>query len=223
MSHEFRTPLNAVLGYTSMLLQGVSGPVDPPVKRQLNRIEANGRHLLTIINEILDISRIEAGRMPLQLSTITLADLIAEVRAELEPIIMRSKLSLTTSLDKDVRPIRSDRQKLKQIILNLLGNALKFTHRGGVAISARRMPAERAVAISVSDTGIGIAPADQETIFEDFPATRQLADPPVWCGTGLGLSICRRLAQMLNGRLTVQSQLEKGSTFTLTLPVQGRK
>jgi signal transduction histidine kinase/PAS domain-containing protein len=222
MSHEFRTPLNAMLGYTSMLLQGVSGPVEPPVKRQLNRIEANGRHLLTIINEILDISRIEAGRMPLQLSTITLADLIAEVRAELEPIIMRSKLSLTTSLDKDVRPIRSDRQKLKQIILNLLGNALKFTHQGGVAISARRMPAERAVAISVSDTGIGIAPADQETIFEDF---RQLDNSPTrpYGGTGLGLSICRRLAQMLNGRLTVQSQLGKGSTFTLTLPVQGRK
>jgi signal transduction histidine kinase len=222
MSHEFRTPLNAILGYTSMLLQGVSGPVEQPVKRQLNRIEANGRHLLTIINEILDISRIEAGRMPLQLSTITLADLIAEVRAELEPIIMRSKLSLTTSLDKDVRPIRSDRQKLKQIILNLLGNALKFTHQGGVAISARRMPAERAVAISVSDTGIGIAPADQETIFEDF---RQLDNSPTrpYGGTGLGLSICRRLAQMLNGRLTVQSQLGKGSTFTLTLPVQGRK
>ena len=135
---------------------------------------------------------------------------------------MRSKLSLTTSLDKDVRPIRSDRQKLKQIILNLLGNALKFTHQGGVAISARRMPAERAVAISVSDTGIGIAPADQETIFEDF---RQLDNSPTrpYGGTGLGLSICRRLAQMLNGRLTVQSQLGKGSTFTLTLPVQGRK
>jgi signal transduction histidine kinase/PAS domain-containing protein len=222
MSHEFRTPLNAMLGYTSMLLQGVAGPVEQPVKRQLSRIESNGRHLLTIINEILDISRIEAGRMPVQLSTLNLGDLITEVRAELEPIIMRSKLSLTTSLDKDLRPIRSDRQKLKQILLNLLGNALKFTHQGDVAISARRLPAERAVAISVSDTGIGIAPADQETIFEDF---RQLDNSPTraYGGTGLGLSICRRLAQMLNGRLTVYSQPGKGSSFTLTLPVQGRK
>src|SRR5438128_10261512 len=98
MSHEFRTPLNAMLGYTSMLLQGVAGPVEQPVKRQLGRIESNGRHLLTIINEILDISRIEAGRMPLQLSTFKVADLLSEVKAELEPIILRSKLALTLDL-----------------------------------------------------------------------------------------------------------------------------
>jgi signal transduction histidine kinase len=222
MSHEFRTPLNAMLGYTSMLLQGVAGPIEAPVKRQLNRIQSNGGHLLAIINEILDISRIEAGRMPVQLSTFNLGDLIAEVRAEVEPIIIRSKLSMTSSLDKDLRPIRTDRRKLKQIILNLLGNALKFTHQGGVAISARRMPGERAVAISVTDTGIGIAPGDQEKIFEDF---RQLDNSPTraYGGTGLGLSICRRLAQMLNGRLTVESQPGEGSNFTLTLPLQGRK
>src|SRR6185295_15274517 len=222
MSHEFRTPLNAMLGYTSMLLQGVAGPVEAPVKRQLNRIESNGRHLLSIINEILDISRIEAGRMPLQLSTFNIGDLVAEVRAELEPIILRSKLTITTLLDKDLRPIRSDRQKLKQILLNLLSNALKFTHQGGVTISAQRVPGERAVAISVIDTGIGIAPADQDKIFEDF---RQLDNSPTraYGGTGLGLSICRRLAQMLNGQLAVESKVRKGSTFTLTLPLQGRR
>jgi signal transduction histidine kinase/PAS domain-containing protein len=222
MSHEFRTPLNAMLGYTSMLLQGVAGPVEPPVKRQLSRIESNGRHLLTIINEILDISRIEAGRMPLQLSTFNIGDLVAEVRAELEPIILRSKLTITTALGKELRPIRSDRQKLKQILLNLLSNALKFTHQGGVTISAQRVPSERAVAISVTDTGIGIAPVDQDRIFEDF---RQLDNSPTraYGGTGLGLSICRRLAQMLDGRLTVRSELRKGSSFTLTLPIQGRK
>jgi signal transduction histidine kinase len=222
MSHEFRTPLNAMLGYTSMLLQGVAGPVEPAVKRQLNRIESNGRHLLTIINEILDISRIEAGRMPLQLATFNIGDLVAEVRAELEPIILRSKLTITTVLEKDLRPIRSDRQKLKQILLNLLSNALKFTHQGGVTISAQRVPGERAVALSVTDTGIGIAPVDQDKIFEDF---RQLDNSPTraYGGTGLGLSICRRLAQMLEGRLTVRSQLRKGSSFTLTLPIQGRK
>ena len=222
MSHEFRTPLNAMLGYTSMLLQGVAGAVEPPVKRQLSRIESNGRHLLTIINEILDISRIEAGRMPLQLSTFAIGDLVAEVRAELEPIILRSKLTITASLEKNLQPIRSDRQKLKQILLNLLSNALKFTHQGGVTISAQRVQGERAVAISVTDTGIGIAPADQDKIFEDF---RQLDNSPTraYGGTGLGLSICRRLAQMVDGRLTVRSQLRKGSSFTLTLPIQGRK
>ena len=222
MSHEFRTPLNAMLGYTSMLQQGVAGILEPAAKRQLNRIESNGRHLLTIINEILDISRIEAGRMPLQLSTFNIAELVAEVRAELEPIILRSKVSLTITLDKSLRPIQTDRQKLKQILLNLLSNALKFTHQGSIAISACRVQIERAMAISVSDTDIGIAQADQERIFEDF---RQLDNSPTraYGGTGLGLSICRRLAQMLNGRLTVESQLRKGSTFTLTLPTQGRR
>jgi signal transduction histidine kinase len=222
MSHEFRTPLNAMLGYTSMLLQGVTGPLDAPVRRQLNRIESNGRHLLTIINEILDISRIEAGRMPLQLSTFNITDLIAEVRSELEPIILRSKLTVTTTLEKNLRPLRSDRQKLKQILLNWVSNSLKFTHQGSITISARREPQERAVSISVSDTGIGIAPSDQEKIFEDF---RQLDNSPTraYGGTGLGLSICRRLAQMLNGRLTVESVMRKGSTFTLTLPTQGRR
>ena len=222
MSHEFRTPLNAMLGYTSMLLQGVAGPIEAPVKRQLGRVESNGRHLLTIINEILDISRIEAGRMPLQLSRFKIPDLVAEVKAELEPIILRSKLTLVLELQKDLPPISSDRQKVKQILLNLLSNALKFTHQGSVTINARANPRERTVTLSVTDTGIGIAPPDQDKIFEDF---RQLDNSPTraYGGTGLGLSICRRLAQMLDGRISVQSHVGKGSTFTLTLPIKGRK
>src|SRR5436853_1437767 len=222
MSHEFRTPLNAMLGYTSMLLQGVAGQLDAPVKRQLSRIESNGRHLLTIINEILDISRIEAGRMPLQLSTFRIPELVSEVKAELEPIIMRSKLAITLDLPKDLRPITSDRQKVKQILLNLLSNALKFTHHGGVTIAVRRHAKERTMILSVTDTGIGIAPADQDRVFEDF---RQLDNSPTraYGGTGLGLSICRRLAQMLDGRISVHSEIGKGSTFTLTLPVKGRR
>jgi len=222
MSHEFRTPLNAMLGYTSMLLQGVAGPVASPAKRQLGRIESNGRHLLTIINEILDISRIEAGRMPLQISRFRVPDLVAEVKSELEPIILRSKLTVTLDVSRDLKAIATDRQKVKQIVLNLLSNALKFTHQGSVTISARAIEKGRTLSLSVSDTGIGIAAADLDRIFEDF---RQLDNSPTraYGGTGLGLSICRRLAQMLDGRLTVQSQLGKGSTFTLTLPLQGRR
>jgi PAS domain S-box-containing protein len=222
MSHEFRTPLNAMLGYTSMLLQGVAGHLEPPVKRQLSRIESNGRHLLTIINEILDISRIEAGRMPLQLATFRIPELVAEVKAELEPIIFRSNLTVTLDLAKDLKAITSDRQKVKQILLNLLTNALKFTHHGGVTITGRQHPKERTTTLSVTDSGIGIAPADQERVFEDF---RQLDNTPTrpYGGTGLGLSICRRLAQMLDGQITVHSQVGEGSTFTLTLPVKGRK
>jgi signal transduction histidine kinase len=221
MSHEFRTPLNAMLGYTSMLLQGVAGPIDGPARRQLSRIESNGRHLLTIINEILDISRIEAGRMPLQISKFNVPELVNEVRAELEPIILRSKLKVAIDLPRDVRPIMTDRQKVKQILLNLLSNALKFTHQGTVTISARRRVHDRSVELTVADTGIGIAPADQERIFEDF---RQLDNSPTraYGGTGLGLSICRRLAQMLDGSIVLESQVGVGSRFTLTLP-QGRR
>src|SRR5438067_10223028 len=153
MSHEFRTPLNAMLGYTSMLLQGVAGPLEPSAKRQLNRIESNGRHLLTIINEILDISRIEAGRMPLQLSRVDLSALVSEVRAELEPIILRSKLAVTVDVPKDLPAMKSDRQKVKQILLNLLSNALKFTHQGSITISATRNAKNKTMALSVSDTG----------------------------------------------------------------------
>jgi PAS domain S-box-containing protein len=222
MSHEFRTPLNAMLGYTSMLLQGVAGPIDPAVRRQLARIESNGRHLLTIINEILDISRIEAGRMPLQFAQVKVPELVAEVRAELEPIILRTRLTVTTQLDRDLPALSTDRQKVKQILLNLLSNALKFTHHGSVTIAARRNPRDRTISLLVSDTGIGIAPADQDRIFEDF---RQLDNSPTraYGGTGLGLSICRRLAQMLDGRISVQSYVGKGSTFTLTLPIKGRR
>jgi signal transduction histidine kinase len=222
MSHEFRTPLNAMLGYTSMLLQGVAGPLEPAARRQLGRIESNGRHLLTIINEILDISRIEAGRMPLQVSTFRIPDLVAEVKSELEPIIMRSRLAVTLDLPKELRPLSSDRQKVKQILLNLLSNALKFTHEGSITIGVQRNLVDRTVTLSVADTGIGIAGADQQKIFEDF---RQLDNSPTraYGGTGLGLSICRRLAQMLGGRIAVHSQVGKGSTFTLTLPAQGRR
>jgi two-component system, cell cycle sensor histidine kinase PleC len=221
MSHEFRTPLNAMLGYTSMLLQGVAGDLTSPVKRQLGRIESNGRHLLAIINEILDISRIEAGRMPLQVSTFKIPELVAEVRAELEPIIMRTRLSITVSLSRDLTPISSDRQKVKQILVNLLSNSLKFTHHGGITIRARRNKRDRVMTLSVSDTGIGIADVDQAKIFEDF---RQLDNSSTrsYGGTGLGLSICRRLAQMLDGRISVQSRVGHGSTFILTLPTKGR-
>jgi signal transduction histidine kinase len=216
MSHEFRTPLNAILGYTSMLQQGVAGAIEPPVKRHLQRVASNGQHLLSIINEILDISRIEAGRMPLQISRFKVPDLVGEVIAELDPIIRRSKLQVTTDLPRDLKPIYNDRQKVKQILLNLLSNAIKFTAQGSVSISARAMHAPKSIAISVADTGIGIAPEDHGRIFEDF---KQLDNSPTraYGGTGLGLSICRRLADIIGGEISVRSQLGKGSTFTLTL------
>jgi PAS domain S-box-containing protein len=217
MSHEFRTPLNAILGYTHMLLQGVAGDLLPPVKRQLTRIDSNGRHLLTIINEILDITRIEAGKMPMQITEFNLNELIPEVMAELDPVIARSKLAVTQRLAVEPPIVQSDRQKVKQIIVNLLSNALKFTHDGGIDIAVEFDSDARLATISVSDSGIGVAPENHEKIFEDF---RQVDDSPSrqYGGTGLGLAICRRLANALGGRISLESTLGEGSTFTLTVP-----
>jgi signal transduction histidine kinase len=219
MSHEFRTPLNAILGYTHMLLQGVAGDLLPAVKRQLQRIDSNGRHLMTIINEILDITRIEAGKMPMQLSEFNLNELVPEVMTELDPVISRSKLTVAPRLRPDLPTIYSDRQKVKQIIVNLLSNALKFTHEGGIRITVAYRPAERTASVAVADTGIGISPENHEKIFEDF---RQVDDSPSrqYGGTGLGLAICRRLATALGGRITLESTMGVGSTFTLTIPVE---
>ncbi|AGC43006.1 sensory box histidine kinase [Myxococcus stipitatus DSM 14675] len=222
MSHEFRTPLNAILGYTNMLLQGVSGELTPIQRRNLTRIDSNGRHLLEVINEILDITRIEAGRMPLHLSDFGIPELLQEVMAEMDPIIVRSKLAVSTHLGAKLPQVHSDRQKMKQVVLNLLSNALKFTHEGSVRVSAECATPSSLLTISVTDTGIGIDPAYQEKIFEDF---QQVDSSPTraYGGTGLGLSICRRLADMLGGRVTLQSIPGQGSTFTLHFPRRPRR
>ena len=216
MSHEFRTPLNAILGYTSLLLDGVSGTLTAGQRKSLERISSNGRHLVGIISEILDLTRIEAGRMPLQLTRFTLPELIAEVIAEMDPIIARSKLTVGSHVSPKVGPIRSDRQKIKRIVLNLLSNALKFTPEGSVTIRVDRGDGQKTVAIAVADTGIGINPADREKIFEDFRQVDSTVARP-YGGTGLGLSICRRLARMLGGRIDLDSELGRGSVFTLVV------
>jgi signal transduction histidine kinase len=222
MSHEFRTPLNAILGYTHMLLNGVTGTVSEGQRKSLTRIDSNSRHLLALINDILDITRIEAGRMPLNLSTFRLPDLIDEVMSELEPIVKRSNLSVSTRIRSRLPAIKSDRQKVKQIVLNLLSNALKFTPRGSVTITAAYSRRERLASIAVRDTGVGIPIEAQSRIFEDF---RQLDSSPArgYGGTGLGLSICRRLAQMLGGTIELHSLVDQGSTFTLKLPARARR
>jgi PAS domain S-box-containing protein len=222
MSHEFRTPLNAILGYTHMLLNNVTGPVTEPQRKSLTRIDSNSRHLLALINDILDITRIEAGRMPLNATSFGIGELFEEVQAELEPIIKRSNLSVTTRMRGTVPSIRSDRQKVKQIVLNLLSNALKFTPAGSVKMTASFDKRARQVAISVKDTGVGIPFADQAKVFEDF---RQLDSSPArgYGGTGLGLSICRRLANILGGSIGLESEPGKGSTFTLWLPAKARR
>ncbi|HYT68361.1 MAG TPA: PAS domain-containing sensor histidine kinase [Vicinamibacterales bacterium] len=220
MSHEFRTPLNAILGYTHMLLNNVTGQVTDPQRKSLTRIDSNSRHLLALISDILDITRIEAGRMPLNATSFGIGELFDEVQAELEPIIKRSNLAVSTKVRGPVPTLRSDRQKVKQIVLNLLSNALKFTPAGSVTMTASYDATARQVVIAVKDTGVGIPQDDQNKVFEDF---RQLDSSPArgYGGTGLGLSICRRLANILGGTIELESLPGKGSIFTLRLPAKG--
>jgi len=222
MSHEFRTPLNAILGYTHMLLNNVTGQVTDPQRKSLSRIDSNARHLLALINDILDITRIEAGRMPLNATTFGIGELFDEVQSELEPIIKRSNLQVMARVKGTVPSVRSDRQKVKQIVLNLLSNALKFTPAGSVTMTACYDGRLRQVAIAVKDTGVGIPEEDQVKVCEDF---RQLDSSPArgYGGTGLGLSICRRLAQILGGTIELDSKAGSGSTFTLRLPAKARR
>jgi signal transduction histidine kinase len=217
MSHEFRTPLNAILGYTSLLLKEISGPLNPQQEKNLGRVDSNARHLLALINDILDISRIEAGRMPVTLSTVEVPSLINEVLAELDPLITASKLAVRHQSERDVPPLETDRAKVKQILLNLVSNAVKFTPSGSITVSAGFDRRRRQMRIAVTDTGIGIAPQEQERIFEDFrQADSSMARK--YGGAGLGLSISRRLAVMLQGTLELSSSAGQGSTFTLVLP-----
>jgi signal transduction histidine kinase len=221
VSHELRTPLNAILGYCNMLVQGVNGKMSQAQRRSLVRIDSNGRHLLEVINEILDITRIEAGRMPLHVSKVRVQELVDEVLAELEPIITRSRLPVLAELPPSLPVLDTDRQKVKQIVLNLLSNALKFTPQGSIRLTTRYNARLKELQISVQDTGIGIAPENQERVFEDFQQVDSSPTRP-YGGTGLGLSICRRLADMLHGRITLESTLGVGSTFTLHLPRRAR-
>jgi signal transduction histidine kinase len=217
VSHEFRTPLNAILGYTSMLLQGVLGPVSEPQKKGLSRVDSSARHLLSLISDILDITRIEAGKMPIHTAEFALPELITEVIHEVEPMLRHAPLALATEVASPLPPVQSDRAKVKQIVLNFLTNALKFTPEGTVTVSASCDHERDQILVAVADTGIGIAEADQARIFEDF---NQADNSPsrAYGGAGLGLAICRRLAAMLAGHILLQSAPGQGSRFTLILP-----
>jgi PAS domain S-box-containing protein len=221
VSHELRTPLNAIIGYTHLMLEGVSGEVTNGQRDKLNRVDSNARHLLAIINDLLDITRIESGKMPIQVERVALQELIDEVMAEVEPLIAGTSLAVTRALAPRVPEIRTDRQKVKQIVLNLLSNALKFTPQGSISISIDYDSGQEEIAVAVVDTGIGISEDNQRTIFEAFGQTDG-SYAKRHGGTGLGLSICRRLATILGGRITLDSRLGTGSTFTLFLPRRAR-
>jgi two-component system cell cycle sensor histidine kinase PleC len=220
MSHEFRTPLNAILGYTSMLLSGVSGALLQPQRQKLQRVEANGKILLAIVDDLLDLGRLDAGKMPLHPEELDLLALVGELLSEAGPALEAAKLESQADLPPGPLLLSADRQRLKQILANLLNNAIKFTPRGSVKISVKAD--HREARIAIADTGIGIARKDQEKIFEEFVQ----ADESVtreYGGAGLGLAICRRLASLLNGRIELMSEPGRGSAFTLVVPRKGKR
>jgi PAS domain S-box-containing protein len=221
VSHEFRTPLNAILGYSLMLIGGFYGGLSEEQQKTVQRIDANSKHLATLINDVLDIERIEAGRMPLQVSQFPLDDVIREVMEELQGVIAQAPASVHVTLPATVPKLKSDRQKLKQILVNLLSNALKYTKEGRVDIMAEVQPARGRVVLRVKDSGVGIAPEDHARIFEPFQQAKRVIARPQG-GTGLGLAISRRLARMLGGDISLQSALGEGATFSVDIPLRVR-
>ena len=216
MSHELRTPLNAVLGYTELILDSIYGEVPEKARTTLERIQSNGRHLLGLINDVLDLSKIEAGQLTLSLADYSIKGVVHNVYGAVESLATSKNLALKVELPKDLPPAHGDERRLTQVLLNLVGNAIKFTDTGEVAI--RTSIADGSFTVAVHDTGPGIAERDQGKIFEEF----QQADSSITKqkgGTGLGLAIAKRLIEMHGGRLWVESELGHGSTFAFTVPV----
>jgi len=216
MSHELRTPINALIGYSALLLDGVLGDVNPKQRDALVRGRAAAEHLLNLINDILDLAKIEAGKMPLHLEDVSLRDVTLEVTQQIEPMVRKKQLDFVIDVANDCPVIYTDRTKIKQILLNLLSNAVKFTTHGRVAVEAQCAPG--GVRIDVVDTGIGIRPSDLQAIWEDFRQVDQ-SRTREFGGTGLGLSITRKLLERLGGSVTVQSRYGEGSTFSVYLPL----
>ena len=225
MSHELRTPLNSIIGFTGILLQDMAGPLNAEQKKQLGMIQSSSRHLLSLINDVLDISKIEAGQLEIKEEPFDLRPLIVKITAGVRPLMEKKGLSLRVDIAPEIGFCVSDSRRVEQILLNLLSNAVKFTQRGMVTLQAEIVPgiaSQPSILISVSDTGIGIKSEDLTKLFQPFlqidsGLSRQHE------GTGLGLAICYRLTKLLGGEIHATSEWGKGSVFVLILPVKGQE
>jgi GAF domain-containing protein len=217
MSHELRTPLNAIIGFSEVLSDRMFGELNEKQEEYLKDIYASGTHLLSLINDILDLSKIEAGRMELELTDFHLPTALDNAIVLVRERAARHGISLHKSFDERLGQIQADERKVRQVVLNLLSNAIKFTPEGG-RIEVLAAPKDGLVEVSVSDTGVGIAPEDQEAVFEEFRQVGTAAKKIE--GTGLGLTLCRKFVELHGGRIWVKSELGAGSTFTFTLPVR---
>ncbi|MGD9053076.1 MAG: ATP-binding protein [Desulfobacterales bacterium] len=220
MSHELRTPLNAILGYTELILDNIYGAVPEKIKEVLERLEKNGRHLLNLINDVLDLSKIEAGRLTLSLNEYSMEEVVHTVSTSVEALVAEKNLELKVEVPKDLTIGKGDEQRIAQVMLNLVANAIKFTDEGEVKVEVN--VANETFLVSVHDTGPGITKADQQKIFDEFrqadgSSTRKKG------GTGLGLSISKKIIDMHGGRIWVESTVGTGSIFRFTLPIRVEK
>ena len=220
MSHELRTPLNAILGYTELILDGIYGEVPDQIHDVLERLEKNGRHLLGLINDVLDLSKIEAGHLSLSLIEYSMGDLIQTILSSVEGLAAEKHLRLKSAIPSNLPIANGDEQRIAQVLLNLIGNAIKFTEKGEVNVEA--IVENETFIISVSDTGPGLLESDQKKIFEEFhqvdgSSTREKG------GTGLGLSIAKKIIEMHGGSIWVESTIGGGSNFRFILPVRVNK
>jgi signal transduction histidine kinase/CHASE3 domain sensor protein len=216
MSHELRTPLNAVLGYAELIQDGIYGDVPDKIQDVMERIQQNGRHLLGLINDVLDLSKIEAGELKLAPAVYAIRELVLDVVSSTEALANEKGIELVAEVPRDLPPGRGDERRITQVLMNLVSNAIKFTDAGSVTI--RTAVEDDQLVVAVSDTGPGIAPADQERIFGEFQqvdssSTRKKG------GTGLGLAIARRIVELHGGRIRVHSTPGEGATFSFTLPL----
>jgi signal transduction histidine kinase len=218
MSHELRTPLNAIIGFSEVMIERMFGEINEKQEEYLNDILSSGRHLLSLINDILDLSKIEAGKMELDLEDFNLAAAIDNALTLVHERAARRSLTLAQDVDPRIGDFRGDERKIKQILLNLLSNAIKFTPEGG-RVDVRAIPKGDVIEISVTDTGVGIAPEDRDAVFEEF---RQVGTDIAKKheGTGLGLALTQRFVELHGGNIWLESEVGVGSTFTFALPVR---
>jgi two-component system, sensor histidine kinase and response regulator len=217
MSHELRTPLNAIIGFTGTLLMKLPGPLTVVQEKQLTTVQASARHLLTIINELLDLARVSTGQVTVTLKEVFCCDAVEDIVTTMQPFAKNKGLEFFIKPFPSGWSIKADLHILRQILINLINNAIKFTEKGSVwlEVSQQQIENQRLLAISIFDTGIGIKKEDQPRLFQPFETLHNL---PQLESTGLGLHLSQKLAALINGRLEYQSEYGKGSCFTIVLP-----
>ncbi|MFW6147943.1 MAG: ATP-binding protein, partial [Thermodesulfobacteriota bacterium] len=227
MSHEFRTPLNSILGYTDLLLDRVDGEINEEQEKSLTKVQKNAKHLLTLINDVLDISRIESGRMDLDLKPVNVKDIIGETISSLDSLLDKMKLRIETVFEQGLPLAHADADRVRQVVMNLVDNAIKFTPKGHITVQAKSSDIGREingspgfVEVCISDTGQGIRKKDLHRLFDKFRTLDTLATNQYKKGAGLGLSICKGLIEIQGGTIWVESAYGKGATFCFTLPVE---